>query len=78
VSHGNNELARLARPHAERAVRGLAAVIDDGSQPAVVRVAAARTLLEFGYGLPARRRSRAKPTAVAPPAVRVDWGDPMS
>lgn len=71
MSHGNNKLARLARPHAECAILGLAAAVD-GCQSASARVAAARALLEFGYGQP-----RAKPTAVPiPRVIKIDWADP--
>jgi hypothetical protein len=76
MSHGNGKLTRLARPHAERAILRLAAIVDDGYQSASARVAAARALLEFGFGrlVP---RPRATPAAEPMPRViEVNWGDP--
>jgi len=76
MSHGNTTLARLARPHAARAVLRVAAIIDDGYQSASARVAAARALLEFGYGRPARRPRAGSAAAPIDRVVKIDWGDP--
>ncbi|MGH6958900.1 MAG: hypothetical protein ACREE7_00300 [Dongiaceae bacterium] len=76
MSHGNNKLVRLARPHAERAILGLAAIVDDGSQSTGVRVAAARALLEFGYGRPAPRPRATPAAAPIERVIKIDWGDP--
>jgi hypothetical protein len=76
MSRGNTKLARRARPHAARAVLRLAAIVDDDCQSAGARVAAARALLEFGYGRPAPR-PRSTPAAEPMPRVtEVNWGDP--
>jgi len=65
-----------AVPHAERAVQRLAAIVDAGWHPASARVAAARALLEFAYGRPARRPRANPASATEPRVVKVDWGDP--
>ncbi len=74
MSHGNGTLARLARPHAERAIERLAAIVESGYEAPGARVAAARVLLELAYGSPGRR-PRVKPAAVNPRVVKIDWGD---
>ena len=76
MSHGNSTLARLARPHAERAILRLAAIVDDGCQSASARVAAARALLEFGYGRPAPRPRAGSAPAPIEHAIKIDWADP--
>ena len=76
MSRETSELARLARPHAERAIQRLAAIVDDGDQSASARVAAARALLEFSYGRPARRPRATPAAAPMPRVVAVNWGDP--
>lgn len=74
MTHGNNRLARLARPYAGRAVLSLAAIVDDGTQSAEVRMAAACALLELAYGRPASP-PRAEPAAsIQPRLVQVEWG----
>jgi hypothetical protein len=77
ASHGNSRLARLARPLAERAILRLAAIVDSGDEPPGARVAAARALLEFSYGKPARR-PRAAPTPLRVPerSLRIEWAEP--
>src|SRR5262249_44295348 len=75
MSDANSKLARLARPHAERAILRLAAIVDNGHQPSAPRVAAARALLELACGRPACR-PRAKPPAAIPRVAEVNWGDP--
>lgn len=75
MSYGNSKLARLAHPHAERAIERLAAIVENGYQPPGARVAAARALLDLAYGRPVRR-PRAKPTAAIPRVAQVNWGDP--
>jgi len=76
MSHDNSRLARLACAHAERAILRLAAIVDDGYKPASARVAAARALLEFGYGRPARRPGATPAAAPLPRVVKINWGDP--
>ena len=76
MSHVNNKLARLARPQAERAIQRLAAIVDDGCRSASARVAAARALLEFGYGRPARRPRAGSPAAPIERVIKIDWADP--
>ncbi|MCI0429072.1 MAG: hypothetical protein L0210_00815 [Rhodospirillales bacterium] len=76
MSHGNSKLARLARPHAERAIQRLAAIVDNGYQPGSVRVAAARALLEFGYGRPTNAARRRSATVPSDRVVEVHWEEP--
>jgi hypothetical protein len=79
VTHGNkthdkNKLGRLARRHAERAILGLAAIVDDGAQSAEARMAAARALLDLAYGGPASLPQAEPATAARPRLVQVEWG----
>jgi hypothetical protein len=76
MSLGNSKLARLARPHAERAIQRLAGIADNGFHPASARVAAARALLELGYGRPARKASRRSATEPIEPVVEIHWAGP--
>jgi hypothetical protein len=75
MAHGNSKLARLARPHAARAIGELVAILENRWNSPATRVAAARAVVDFAYGRPAPR-PRATPTpAPIPRVVRVDWGD---
>lgn len=70
MCHGNTMLARFARPHAQRAILHLAAIVDNGDEPTAARVAAARALFEFACG----RQARAEPRAAIERPVKIDWG----
>lgn len=49
------EIKALARDHAEDAIAALASVMNDGGEKGAARVAAAKTLLERGFGAPERK-----------------------
>ena len=70
MCHGNTMLARFARPHAQRAILHLAAIVDNGDEPPAARVAAARALFEFACGRPAR----VEPATAFKRPVKIDWG----
>lgn len=64
-------VSMLAREHTERAVDVLREIMDAGQAPDMARIAASKTLLEFGHGK-------------APQAVlhvdqkrEIDWADPQ-
>lgn len=62
-------LPRFGRPHAERAVDHLAAIVENVDQPPCTRVAAACALLDLAQGRPMRRQ-RAGPGGAAPPQCK--------
>ena len=72
----SHELAALARVHADRAIRRLAAILDAPWTSTNARIAAARVLLTLAAGKPAKT-PRPKPAArPVPRAIRIDWAEP--
>jgi hypothetical protein len=53
--HRADEIKLLARDHAEIAIQALADVVGNGLAKDMARVAAAKVLLERGFGAPERR-----------------------
>lgn len=54
----DEEVKTLARDHAEDAIAALAEVMNDSDEKGAARVAAARALLDRGFGAPERRVSQ--------------------
>jgi hypothetical protein len=55
------EIASLARMHTRKAVRTLAAIMNEPSAPFAARVAAAEALLDRGWGKPKQSQRRPYP-----------------
>lgn len=74
----SDPLAALARVHADRAIRRLAAILDAPWTSTNARIAAARVLLGLAAGK-AAKPPRPKPVARAVPRkIRIDWAEPES
>jgi hypothetical protein len=52
------EIKLAAREHAEEAIAALREVMNDGDEKGAARVAAAKTMLERGFGAPERKISQ--------------------
>ena len=76
MTDATDPVAALARAHAERAVRRLAAILDAPWTTTHARIAAARILLSLAAARPAKA-PRPKPAArPVPRAIRIDWAEP--
>jgi len=72
----SDPLAALARVHADRAIRRLAAILDAPWTSTNARIAAARVLLGLAAGKSAKA-PRPKPApAPVPHVIKIDWAEP--
>lgn len=67
-------VAALARAHAERAIRRLAAILDAPWTTTHARIAAARILLSLASARSAR--APRTPPAPVPRVIKIDWAEP--